>query len=226
MKINVTFQLLLYSCFMTIPSFGQTSKGSFLLGGSMGFTTNTNTSYGMLYGINGGPYETKFFSITAQPSVSYFIIDRLAVGLITPYSYSRTKSKNSLDIEMKSTTKTYSVGPTVRYYFPLGSQWAIFPEVSYSYGWTWNKVPDLTLGNPDPVWTYRKWTDKTRSFQGGVGLVYFLNQSVGVEGKAFYRTQHTTYDNRLDPNGTTSSDEPYFNFSLGVQIYFSRKANP
>ncbi|HEY5751488.1 MAG TPA: outer membrane beta-barrel protein [Chryseolinea sp.] len=205
MKINVTFQLLFYTCLMTIASHGQTDKGSFLLGGSIGFTHNSTTTYGT----SGASIDSKSFMIDVQPSVSYFIIDRLAVGLTTPYSYSKIKSK-SYQTELTATTKTYSVGPLVRYYFPLGSEWAIFPEVSYNYGWAWN----------DGL------TDKSRTFQGGVGLVYFLNQSVGVEGKAFYQNQHTTYDENSNAYRATSSDEPDFNFSVGVQIYFARKANP
>ena len=219
MKINVTLQLLLCSCFMNIASYGQTSKGSFLLGGSMGFSSNTNTTYAT----NSASSEDKSFSITAQPSISYFIIDRLAVGLITPYSYSRTKYEPVQDLDVKLTIKTYSVGPTLRYYFPLGNQWAIFPEVSYSYGWIWGSTPYFSAFVPTPTVTYVKSTEKTRIFLGGVGLVYFLNQSIGVEGRAYYQNQRSTYDGDL---GIRSSDEPYFNFSLGVQIYFARKANP
>lgn len=205
MKINVTLQFLLCFCFMASLSFGQTDKGSFLLGGSIGFARNNTTTYIT----NSGSTETKSFTIDAQPSVSYFIIDRLAVGLITPYSYSKKKSAYA-GSEWASTDKSYSVGPAVRYYFPLGSEWAIFPEASYSYGWTWNN--DLT--------------NKTRVFQGGVGLVYFLNQSVGVEGRAFYRNAHTNYEDVSGAYRARSSDEPTFNFGLGVQIYFARKANP
>jgi hypothetical protein len=205
MKINVTLQFLLYFCFMACVSFGQTDKGSFLLGGSIGFAHNNTTTYIT----NAGSTETKSFTINAQPSVSYFIIDRLAVGLITPYSYSKKNDKYA-GSKWTSTDKSYSVGPVVRYYFPLGGEWAIFPEASYSFGWTWNN--DLT--------------DKTRVFQGGVGLVYFLNQSVGVEGRAFYRNEHTNYEEVAGVYRAKSSDEPTFNFGLGVQIYFARKANP
>ncbi|AYB29483.1 hypothetical protein [Chryseolinea soli] len=217
MKINVTFQLLLYSCFIAIAGYGQTDKGSFLLGGSIGFTRNANTTYGTSN--SNIISESKWFSIAAQPSVSYFIIDRLTVGLITPYSYAKTNSKSNLSTEMISTTKTYSVGPTVRYYFLLGSQWAIFPEVSYSYGWTWDKYPNIISQNPYSV-VYTKSTEKMSSFQGGVGLVYFLTQSVGIEGRAFYQTQHTRYEE--ESYGIKSIDEPSFNFGLGVQIYFAK----
>jgi len=214
-----------FFCFLVIAGYGQTEKGTFLLGSTLKFSSSktknnmssvSNTTYAT------STYEYKQISVSIDPSASYFVADRLAVGLITPYSYTRTKRGDT-----NEHANAYSIGPVIRYYFLLGNRWAIFPEASYSYGWTWSRGPHVDfIGFPNtaPTTHYYTTTETTRTFHGGIGGVYFLNKNVGLEGKVFYQSVRNSFDyeHEVDP-AVVRSKLPAVSLSFGVQVYFSRK---
>ncbi|HEY5751484.1 MAG TPA: outer membrane beta-barrel protein [Chryseolinea sp.] len=213
MKVSFISLAALCLCLLGPAVHAQTKKGSFLLGGSLGFSSDKDKSKFSNSTYN---YESKSTTFSIRPSISYFVIDQLSVGIVTPFSYTKTKVD-----DQQATTTTYSIGPVVRYYFPLGDQWAVFPEVAYSYGWMWSKSPYFipTTGNIEDLQV----NGTTRIFQGGVGLVYFLNPSIGIEGKVYYQSSQDSYD-RGERIGIiqTGNDLTSFNFSVGLQIYFAR----
>ncbi|HEY5751485.1 MAG TPA: autotransporter outer membrane beta-barrel domain-containing protein [Chryseolinea sp.] len=219
--MKIIYFLLAFLCLaVSSKSHAQTTKGSFLLGGSLGFSQSTDEiTYNF---INEGDvsFEFKSTSLTLRPNVSYFVIDGLALGLITPFSYSSAKMG-----EQKISGITYAIGPVVRYYFLLGSQWAIFPEVSYSYGWNKKNSRDRYIYSGGGILAPGVREGNTKDFQGGVGLVYFLHPNIGLEGKFYYQSTRTTYD-FLDPNqiNTTNFNQSSLNFSVGLQVYWARKA--
>lgn len=165
--------------------------------------------------------KTKELSFTVSPDFSYFVIDRLAVGLVTPYTYARYKSG-----DLQSTYSTYSIGPMVRYYFLLGRQWAIFPDVSYRYGWIERNGPYLVPNN-NGGWDvdFYKTSGNTKVFQSGVGLTYFLKPNIGIEAKAYYQSNNDSYrrDDLTDPI-VSRDNKSSLNFTVGVQMYFARKS--
>ncbi|SHH32076.1 hypothetical protein SAMN04488109_3688 [Chryseolinea serpens] len=201
-------------CVAALSGYGQTEKGTVLLGGSLTFSHSDNTTTFA----NGGttfPTDSKQVNIRLSPSISYFVIKRLAVGVITPYTYTRITAN-----DQHATGHTYAVGPIARYYFLLGNHWAIFPEASYTYGWMKNPLL-LTDSNNQTF----KSNGNTHEFQGGIGGVYFLNKSIGLEGKFYYDASHSDYSARqvsFLENGST--DITSLNFSAGVQIYLGRSA--
>jgi predicted heme/steroid binding protein len=213
MKVRFISLAVLCLCLLTPAVHAQTTKGSFLLGGSLGFSSDKDK---VKYSSSTFNYESKSTTFSFRPSISYFVIDHLSVGVITPLSYTKIKVE-----DQQSTTTSYSIGPLVRYYFPLGDQWAVFPEVAYTYGWMWTKSPYFipTSGSIENL----KVNGTTHIFQGGVGLVYFLNPSIGIEGKVYYQSSTDSYD-RGERTGTiqTGSDLSSFNFNVGLQIYFAR----
>lgn len=215
MKVSSIALAVLCLCLLGPVVHAQTEKGSFLLGGSLGFSSG-KTKYN--YSSSSFNSESKSTSFSISPSISYFVIDQLAVGIITPFSYTKVKSD-----DLHSTSTSYSIGPIVRYYFPLGDQWAVFPEVAYSYGWTWTNSPYFvpTTGEIEHLQV----NGTTSNFQGGVGLVYFLNQSIGIEGKVYYLSRNDS-DERGERTGTilTSTDQSYIHFNVGLQIYFAKNA--
>src|SRR3954462_4606306 len=103
---HVISMLLLIS-FASI-ALAQTEKGNFLVGGTL--TANRSSQ------------SVSFTDITAasfglSPSISYFVVDRLAAGIIANYSYSTSKSVTSGSTS-NSQLLSDGFGPTVRYYFP------------------------------------------------------------------------------------------------------------
>jgi hypothetical protein len=220
MKTFYSLALSFLCLAVSSTSLAQTTKGSFLLGGSLEFSKSTDEiTYNY---INEGDYsfEFKSTSITLRPNVSYFVIDGLALGLITPFSYSGAKMG-----EQKMSGITYAIGPMVRYYFLLGRDWAIFPEVSYSYGWNkQNGRDDHIYGNEVILFPGVR-EGNTKDFQGGVGLVYFLHPNIGLEAKFYYQSTRTTYYfGDPDQVDTMNFNQSSLNFSVGLQVYWMRKA--
>jgi hypothetical protein len=210
MKNLFTSLAALWLCLAVSSSFAQTSKGTFLLGGALGFSRGHTSA---AYNYSATSSKEKQSTIGIDPNVSYFVIDHLSVGLVTPLTYMWYKPDGA---DQKTTYTSYSVGPLIRYYFPLGSHWAIFPEASYSYGWTVTKGYYYVSGDKVQV-TYR---GNTRNLQGGLGLVYFLNPNIGVEGKFRYQSMRDTY-NRTDV-GLDHVDNNSFDFTIGMQVYLFR----
>lgn len=178
------------------PAFSQTEKGNFLVGGSLSFTNSKNG-------------DLTFNSLSLNPTISYFFIENLAVGVITPYTY----SNNSFG-GITTNSNSYSIGPTVRYYFPLNEHWAIFPEVDYSAGW--QKSHDNTASTS---------STNIHLFRGGAGATYFINKNVGIEGFLYYqdsRTDYTYYNSAMPSNNFTSTKVTSINFRIGLQIYLAR----
>jgi hypothetical protein len=225
MKAPHIFLIGMFLCSFVLVSYGQTEKGTLLLGSSLKFSsskTKDKTTSATATTYSTTTYEYKQISFHIAPDISYFIVDRLAVGLITPYSYTQTKRGDT-----NETSNYFGIGAVVRYYFPLGSRWAIFPEASYSYGWDWTHGPYVDLTNfpgNAPTTHYYTTTETTRTFHGGIGGVYFLNKSVGLEGEVYYQSIRNSYDyeHEVGP-ALVDSKLPAVSVSFGVQVYFSRK---
>ncbi|HEY5751486.1 MAG TPA: hypothetical protein VIU12_35750 [Chryseolinea sp.] len=218
MKIRRIFLVTLCLCHFLFNGYAQTTKGSFLLGGALKFSSRHSES---MQAYNPpSTTKTKEMSFSISPDLSYFVIDQLAVGLVTPFTYARYTSG-----DLQSTYSTYSIGPLVRYYFLLGSQWAVFPEVSYQYGWIERNGPYLVPNN-NGGWDldFYKASGNTKVFQSGVGLTYFLKPSIGIEGKVYYQSNNDSY-RRGDTTDPIVSHEgkSSLSFSVGVQMYFARK---
>jgi outer membrane protein W len=217
MKINCTFLVTLCLCLPLFNGYSQTTKGSLLLGGALKFSSRQSESTHAYPSLT---TKTKEISFTISPDLAYFVIDRLAVGLVTPFTYSRYRSG-----DLQSTHSTYSIGPMVRYYFLLGRQWAIFPEVSYRYGWIERNGPYLVPNN-NGGWDvdFYKTSGITKVFQSGVGLTYFLKPNIGIEAKVSYQSSNDSYrrDDVTDPI-VSREDKSLLGFTIGVQMYFARK---
>lgn len=211
----------MFFSFVTLTSYGQTEKGTFLLGSTFKFSSSkikTSNFTATNSGYSSSLSEYKEISINIDPNLSYFVANRLSVGLITPYRFTQTKIGG-----MNENSSSYSIGPVVRYYFLLGSRWAIFPEASYSYGWTWTRSPYVSMVGVPSI-QYRSSTETTSIFHGGIGGVYFLNKSVGLEGKVFYQSVRNSFHNDNETDLVmVRSKLPAVSLSFGVQVYFSRK---
>jgi len=189
-------------------AYAQLEKGTFRLGGTIGLGSST-TSYAYPSPTTSSG-DTKTSSFSFNPNVSYFFAKRLSIGLALPLS--SAKSSNS-GTEIKTTS--FSTGPMIRYYFPFDKV-AIFPEVNYTFGR--QSVTGPTFSPSTGTITDQKTTAKLNMFRGGVGVTYFLSNSIGIEGLFYYQRSQSNYDNGLQPNTTTSS----LGLNFGLQIYFSR----
>src|SRR5882672_3636170 len=105
MKTKSMLFTIVLSAMVIQHGYSQTNKGSFLVG----FTLSAK------------PPETNRYEFTVSPDVSYFVVDRLAVGLVAPVNYIHEDRPDRAYVRRIT---TFAIGPVVRYYFSFGS-WAI-----------------------------------------------------------------------------------------------------
>ena len=196
--------LVVLPLLISLQSFAQLEKGTYLLGGSINFNRSKSE-----YTSQFGNQKSEAFNFTLAPDVMLFRINRLATGLSTAVSYGK-----STFFGEDSHNTAFHFGPIVRYYFPV-KQWAFFPEAIYTIGWNSTKgmMYDPSSGTPEE----RVSTTRTNSFSLGLGSTYFLSPTVGLEGILYYQQSRGKND-YLDAQTDNSS----INFKVGFQIYFSR----
>ncbi len=139
---------------ITITLFAQTvSQGVWMAGGSAGFSSSKQ---------DGAGNSTTIVDVI--PSVGYFIIDNLSVGL--NITYSSTSLNNS-------TLTSLAFGPWARYYVIPNA----FAQSGFNMGT--NKI------NGD----FGKATTKNSSMYLGLGYSAWLSNSVALEPIAYYNIQ-------------------------------------
>jgi hypothetical protein len=134
-----------------------------------------------LESMSGKLYENankeKMLNVTLSPSVSYFIIQGLAVGL-----------KSEIGATYQGNDKAYSAGagPLVSYFLGSSSCKILpFVEASYVYGWVNSGIDYGDLAYAKATWT---------TLSAGLGANYMLKESVGVFVKAQYILDDLKYD--------------------------------
>lgn len=196
MKTLLQISLVLLGVVSIHSAQAQVQQGSFRVGGSAGYSRIKFDD------------ENRYSQFSMRPAVAYFPVAKLSVGLTTSLTIGDGDYYNST-----YNSTDFSVGPEVRYYFPFG-KWAVFPEIIYSFGKT---VSEGTFTDfyPDPGYQ----TESTyNSFRGGIGLTYFVNPYVGLEGILYYQNSVQT----IPPPFPFRTDGSSLNFSIGLQIYLNR----
>ena len=196
--------LFLFPLFLSIAVFGQTEKGSFMIGGSGTMSFNKNDW--------NGSGNTKQTTLNLSPDVGYFFAKNLSGGLYLPFEVSWSKTKaTSFPGEYHGNGNSIGVAPYVRYYIPVKS---FFLVTEGSYGWYYSKN---TFDNLDPITGTvngeQEITTKYKSFSLAAGPAFFLNPYTSIEVLANY--QRSNFE---------SMDQSTFYVSVGFQIYLpSRK---
>jgi len=203
------FLTLIFVTLLAQPVISQVDKGSFLVGGSLGFSNSKTTE---TFGTNPPTPSPEFKSVSLNlaPNISYFVIKGLALGITPSYSYTNEKETNG---SYQEKTHTFSIGPMARYYYML-NKWAIFSHVSYNFGW--ETLKGFTFNQFTGTNQYATQKSTTGNFKGGIGATYFLNNKVGIEGLVFYQ-QNNVSQPGLDSNS------PSINFNIGLQVFLSKK---
>jgi hypothetical protein len=101
-----------------LTGFSQTGKGSWLLGGNIGFTSSSSTE-------NGNKSSSSVFSL--NPKIGIFPINNLAIILNTNYA---TLSFGGFS------DHSLAIGPAVRYYFPGSTGVKFFVGTGVEFGST------------------------------------------------------------------------------------------
>lgn len=196
MKKTITLSAFALSVFIAQ---GQTSKGSWLVGGGLAYTSSTEKQSGA-----SGSSSTTIFQLT--PDFGYFFIDNLAAGLGLNLNSSDNPASSSGGISTSYTI--FTAGPIVRYYFGAGTNLKFFLHADAAWGSA--KLSINSGGVPDQP------SLPISEYEGKAGAAIFLNKNVALEFSAGYQSM-TEKDN------TGGDNLKYITGSvilgLGFQVY-------
>jgi hypothetical protein len=175
MKMYLLAGLLLITTSVFAES--PTDKGVYSLGGSISYR-NIDSDIGS---------DDNMFQFS--PSGRYFIIDNIALGGSLTYE----KSSGSFD------TKSYGIGPNIRYYLPYETVNPFF-EASYSY---------LRTKFETSLFSSKITSDE---YTIGFGLDLFISKNVSIEPVVNYSWRDYKSDTR-------DMDEKTLYFGIGVNLF-------
>jgi hypothetical protein len=189
--------LVLSFLFVSIAfSFAQTQQGNFLLGGGFGAGLGTKQIE------TPGPNNTTIISksrstsLSFNPKVGFFIVDGFALGLDAEV---RNTAERNRDNDTRITSSYFTLGPFVRYYFPIN----VFLDGRGGFG---SGKGAASAGYNDA---------RVFSYSFGAGYAAFLNDYVALEPIVRYRG--TNFTNKTNTNFRTMDGN--LEFAIGLQIY-------
>lgn len=151
--------LLLLSATLFNTSFGQLTKGIWLVGGNGKFYAYKSEYSSATYS-----NEASYTQIDLSPNIGYFVADKLAFGLRPTFSSIRGNVTTTGGLY--TNVQRYWIGPFGRYYFLNADRNSnILMDVSYQYGFFGG---GLLKGN-------------LSTFSAMAGPVVYFNSSVGLE---------------------------------------------
>ncbi len=194
----------------TVALFGamnaQMEKGSWIVSGKTGIDFNSSTSK---YTAEGNSIDgPKVSTFTITPSVGYFVISNLAIGVDLGFNSTKTTFKNStLGVDYTDETSTFTVLPNATYYFPTASKVRPYLGAGVGYGSLtgYNEITDTD--------------DTTGGLLWGVkgGLVYLVNSNIGLDLGAGYNSFTVK---QTEQNVELKTVANTFGVSAGVSIFF------
>ncbi|MCQ4141981.1 MULTISPECIES: OmpW family outer membrane protein [Chryseobacterium] len=143
----------------------QMTKGDWVISGNTGIGFNnmeTKTK------VNGQTFDgTKVSTFAVTPSVGYFVIDKLAVGIDLGFTSVTTKDNGD-----KNTVSSFSVMPTATYYFANSSK--VVPFLGAGIGYASSKTKETISG------TSTDFTADGLAWKVKGGVTYMATQSLGI----------------------------------------------
>lgn len=178
-------------------TYGQTGKGSWLLGGDLSYS-----SYESRLSQGGMNIKSTNLSYYVQPRVGYFVYDRFAVGVDLEIGWNTSTIDNGLQ-KTETRANNNFVSAFARYFFYKH----MFVQGSYGAG---NNNADSSLPASNREFSGTKWTL-------GFGYAIFLRKSSALELSLSSRTSILT-----DKSGQLTSTVDELLVGLGLQIYLSK----
>jgi hypothetical protein len=181
-----------------------TSQGMWALRIGAGFNSETNDP--------AGDAVTKIRSLTASPSVGYFVADNLELGVNFGIGSDRTESTiTSSPLSTNTTTDNSTrVGLYVQKYWPMNNWFALYGKVDAGLGFGNGEVKALAGNGTSTTFGTTK-----NSFGGAVNMGFAFtpvsNMALMADIAGFGLQNSTT-----DPDGANNSE---VNTQLGVNVW-------
>ncbi len=139
---------------------GQITKGNWMVGGNFNYSNSKRSGTGVT--------NDKGRVINILPQAGYFIINKLALGLVSRMYFQKVKYTLPNGAEISNAQSNLGIGPFIRYYFlPTTNRVNIFCNAKGFYAETFIKSVSQRFNDVD--------------FAFDAGLVVFANSSVGIE---------------------------------------------
>jgi hypothetical protein len=198
------FSILIFLFVSVSGCFAQIPQSTILLGADANYHTTTRE---YTYGDGRkAPGDIKTNTISAQPTIAFFIANNIAIGLNFGYSY--TRNKNSFNFNnIDDKTRIVEIGPYVRLYKMLGEQAGIFAQAEFNYGKGLNDYRRINFNNGTPI----SGKDDIITIDAGIkpGFVFFITKRIGLEtsiGFLGYQSRKAGNDEmNLNIDNTTKS---------------------
>lgn len=191
MKKSILFRLIFLLFCLPQIAFGQLTRGCFMADGTASFAWFERKGTAISNGDSG-------FSGSFSPSISYFLVDRLAVGASFQTGFTKTDNWKGSNV---------AAGPLLRYYFNDSRPVAFFAEANARYGRA-NQEFNTGAGTDRTQYSFR-------SFGAGVGMNYFFNQNIALELTLAWRNDDSSLDYILEENT--------IRFGAGFAMFFGGK---
>ncbi|SEM82917.1 outer membrane protein [Chryseobacterium taichungense] len=188
----------------------QMTKGDWVISGNTGFGFNNVNTTVKVGGQSADGPKVSTFSVT--PSVGYFVIDKLAVGIDLGLTSATTKYEGA-----KATTTSFSVMPTATYYFANDSKFVPFLGAGIGYASVKNKGEINVMGlstSDDNTTDGLAWKVKG-------GVTYMATQSLGINlGVSYdqFSNKETIMNTDVKTNVKT------FGVNVGFSYFIKAKA--
>ncbi|TAH02022.1 MAG: hypothetical protein EAZ15_06130 [Sphingobacteriales bacterium] len=208
MKKTILMLLILVG---TLPIYAQLDRRTWLVGGSGSFTSTSN----MLTYTNIEYYEkSKIIQITLSPTIGYFVLDKLAMGLKPAITWYGGETRYNVNIGSgNSYTGNLLLGPFVRYYF-------LKKEKPYNF----------LLESSYQIGIIKQFDNKKRDINNLsllAGTVIYFNPSVGLEfllgyKRSYYNGGRETLLIDNEPEFFTNIQKG-LQFNIGLQFHLEKK---
>lgn len=201
--------LFIIAIFLSTVAQGQITKGNWLVGGNLNFSSANGESISST-----GTQKSTYSNISISPNIGYFIIEKFAAGLKTNFTNAKSKDGDMIRDGITvgsgghSNTTWFDFGPFTRYYFlPSDNQVNLFSEANFMYG-TANSHPG-------------KGSRYSYSFYAG-SAVYF-NSSVALEFTIGYNSSKSTLYGLNSRNDDYTNKNNAIQIGIGFQIHLEKE---
>ncbi len=191
--------LCLAFSFLATTVYCQLDRGNWIVGGSGSFNTYHRDFHTPTYTV-----IYKNTDITISPSVGYFLIDKLALGVRPSYLLQKQEDRGSTGIANggKGNISWLELGAFGRYYLlNKDNNYNIVSDISYHYGLQSN---------------FGSNTGHSNSFKALAGPVLYFNSSTGIELLVGYSSRREFYN-----DGNRNLNKGFLT-TIGFQIHLEK----
>jgi len=185
------------------------SKGNFVIGTTMGFSTSDSKVSLESTNSNAegdGPSATQ---ISFAPNIGYFVVENFALGIGMDYTFGSVKEPNLDEV----TDSDLLFGPFFRYYIPTDNDAAFFFQTDFGFG---SSSDQQYIGT-----SIQSIDSNIFAIGAGPGFTIFSNNAIGVEALFKYnfaRSKFNTQSGGVSTTTTTKTNQ--YDLSIGIQFYF------